>query len=89
MKNLKNSIILEHKLGTLIQVKGCKKYGFIRLLDKESINQDFEIDAFTQLADIDKSGNKRLKEGMLVEYDLIIHSKGYDSRNVRVLEGAH
>lgn len=88
MKNFKNSTVLEHRKGVLLQIKGCKKYGFIRLIDKEEINSNFQIDAFTPLKDIDKAGVKKLKEGMLVEYDLIVHSKGYDAENVHVLTEA-
>lgn len=88
MKNQDNRKVLPHRKGVLIQIKGCKKYGFIRLIDKEDINANYQIDAFTPLECIDKAGVKKLKDGMLVEYDLVTHSKGYDAENVRVLIGA-
>lgn len=88
MKNL-NCERFPHRRGIIVQIKGCKKYGFIRLIDKEEINSEYQIDAFTPLECIDKAGVKKLKEGMLVEYDLVKHSKGYDAENARVLVGTN
>lgn len=85
MKNQNNRIVLPHRKGKIVQIKGCKKYCFVRLVDEEEINSDYQIDAFSPLECVDKSGVKKLKEGMLVEYDLVIHSKGYEAENARVL----
>lgn len=88
MKNQNNRVVLTHRKGVIVQIKGCKKYCFVRLVDEEEINSEYHIDAFTPLGSVDKSGVKKLKEGMFVEYDLAIHSKGYDAENVRVLTEA-
>lgn len=83
-KKVANSIIRNCK-GVLIQVKGCKKYGFIRLLDEMPLNESYQIDAFTPLDSIEHEGVKKVREGMLVEYDLIVHNKGYDAENVHIV----
>lgn len=83
-----NNNVLKNCKGVLIQIKGCKKYGFIRLLDNKDINIDYQIDAFTPIERINHEGIKRIREGMLVEYDLITHNKGYDAINIKVIAGA-
>lgn len=87
MNNQKNNEnIIRHCTGVLIQIKGCKKYGFIRLLDNMPINANYQIDAFTPIDDISHEGIKKVREGMLVEYDLKVTNKGYDAENVKVIE---
>lgn len=83
-KNKENNILRNCK-GVLIQIKGCKNYAFIRLLDEMPINANYQIDAFTPIEDIEHEGIKKVREGMLVEYDLIATNKGYDAENVRVI----
>lgn len=86
-KITKNSNVLKGCTGVLIQVKGCKHYGFIRLLDDKEINSNYQIDVFTPIENINHEGCKKVREGMLVEYDLVIHDKGYDAENIKVIAG--
>ena len=50
------------------------------------INANYQIDAFTPIDDISHEGIKKVREGMLVEYDLKVTNKGYDAENVKVIE---
>lgn len=83
--NLKESNVLKDCTGVLIQIKGCKHYAFIRLLDDKEINSNYQIDVFTPTKNIQHDGLKKIREGMIVKYDLVIHDKGYDAKNVSVI----
>ncbi len=55
-----------------------KGYGFIELDGKEDI--------FIHYSNIDKNGYKTLKDGQLVEFDIVKTEKGTQAVNIKVVE---
>lgn len=55
-----------------------KGYGFI-----ENIGQE---DIFIHYSNIKKDGYKTLKEGQIVEFNLIKTIKGYQAENIKVID---
>lgn len=54
-----------------------KGYGFIENNDDEDI--------FIHYSNIKKDGYKTLKEGQIVEFDLIKTEKGYQAENIKII----
>lgn len=55
-----------------------KGFGFIEYNEEEDI--------FVHYSNIIKDGYKTLKEGQLVEFDLIKTDKGYQAQNIKPIE---
>lgn len=55
-----------------------KGYGFIEHEGKEDI--------FIHYSNIEKEGYKTLKEGQLVEFDLVETNKGYQAKNIKPIK---
>ncbi len=56
----------------------AKGYGFIE--------QDGKEDIFIHYSKIEKDGYKTLKEGQMVEFDLVKTDKGYQAVNIKPLD---
>lgn len=56
----------------------AKGYGFIE--------REQEEDIFIHYTNIEKEGYKTLKEGQLVEFDLVKTDKGYQAQNIKPIE---
>lgn len=56
----------------------AKGYGFI--------SQENEEDIFIHYTNIVRDGYKTLKEGQLVEFDSIKTDKGYQAKNIKLVE---
>ena len=56
----------------------AKGYGFIELEGKEDI--------FIHYSNIEKDGYKTLKEGQLVEFDLVETDKGLQAQNIKPIK---
>ena len=56
----------------------AKGFGFIEQEGKEDI--------FIHYSNIEKTGYKTLKEGQVVEFDLVKTNKGYQAENIKPLD---
>lgn len=56
----------------------AKGFGFIEYNESEDI--------FIHYSNINKNGYKTLKEGQLVDFDLVKTDKGYQAKNIKIVD---
>ena len=65
-------------IGTVKWFNNEKGYGFIE--------QEGQDDIFIHYSNIEKEGYKTLKEGQIVEFDLVKTDKGNQAQNIKALK---